>query len=601
MYEEQGGEGADRPGPAHGPLESAGGGLSRLFARPLSALDGTASAVPPVALLLSLLCLAIPVIGSGYLADTDLAEVGLLVWILPLVPPFLLSYYRGWSGAATALAGGMAAFSLGHAGVILLGLPPLPFSMAVVGVVVLVVVSVGSGLLSSILHRALTTAREQAYTDPRTGLPNRRYALLHLQRMFAAAERGRIMSVVMFDIDQLDAINERHGRKEGDRVLKALAGALEEATRTMNLSARVGGDEFMSILDGVTSAGAEVFVERVLEKFGSARFSWGAPTLSAGIAQYEDGMSSPEVLLAAADQGLYRAKSNGGNRWVRIERQGRIAASSEVESRASGTGGDAPGAGETILVVDDDPAVLHLLGKVLMREGYLVLEATSPSEALAYRSPSRRIDLVVTDIVMPEMSGFRLVEVLREQRPDVRVLYISGYGQDEIQWAGVPGTAKGFLSKPLEPKELLRAVRGVLDRDVEAAVAEHPADVARQGIRLRGDAELVAHLTSRLREPSLPFGVPAPGEAGYDAYAGAPDILVVEDLSEETLAGWEDGSAPLPDLVVALNMTWSGRIRALEAGVIDVLPHDMLAGELEARVAGAIKRRRGRPLAPAVD
>jgi diguanylate cyclase (GGDEF)-like protein len=562
-----------------------GGRLSELLSLNIVAADGTRSTVPPLALLLSLLCLAVAMIGSTILSNLLTAEIGLLVWVLALVPPFLLSYYRGWRGAATALAAGMAAFSLGHSAVIFYDVHAPSVTFVIAAITTLVVVSAGSGLLSSIFQNSLRVAREQALIDLQTGLPNRRHAMLHLHRMFAAAERGRVMTMVIFDLDQLAMINRSQGRKEGDRVLMDMAKALQDVTRAMNLSARTGGDEFTTILDGMTATGAIVFVDKVFERFGRKQYSWGTPTVSAGIAQYEDGMKSPEVLIAAADQGLYRAKSAGGNRWIRVERQGSVPASEPQDGRSDG---DGDGYGETILVVDDDVAVLKLLGKVLMRGGYQVLEATGPSEAMAYVDPDRRVDLIVTDIVMPEMSGFRLVEALGAQRANLRVLYISGFGQDEILWAGVPGAAKGFLAKPLEPKEILASVRYILDQEIRVRSEDARAVGENSPYRLRGDVELVEHVRSRLSQPA--GSLSSMDSFGSEVADSASDILVVEELSEELIATWERGEEPLPDLVIALDMTWSTRIKALEAGVIDVLPHDMLAGELEARVAGAIKR-----------
>jgi CheY-like chemotaxis protein len=118
---------------------------------------------------------------------------------------------------------------------------------------------------------------------------------------------------------------------------------------------------------------------------------------------------------------------------------------------------------ETILLVEDEDAVRHLARQVLEMQGYTVLEARNGIEALAVADgQTSRIDLLLTDVVMPEMSGRALVESMRAIRPDIAVLYMSGYTDDAIVRQGVlePGTA--FLSKPFTLEILVRKVQEVL-------------------------------------------------------------------------------------------------------------------------------------------
>jgi PAS domain S-box-containing protein len=119
--------------------------------------------------------------------------------------------------------------------------------------------------------------------------------------------------------------------------------------------------------------------------------------------------------------------------------------------------------GGTILLVEDDPALCALAQRVLAGVGYIVLAAPNGAEALALSATyDKPIDLVATDVVMPGMSGSALVERLLVTRPDVKVLYMSGYTDDDVVRRGIDGISSRFLHKPFTPEVLLRHVREAL-------------------------------------------------------------------------------------------------------------------------------------------
>jgi two-component system, cell cycle sensor histidine kinase and response regulator CckA len=125
----------------------------------------------------------------------------------------------------------------------------------------------------------------------------------------------------------------------------------------------------------------------------------------------------------------------------------------------------APRGTETILVVEDDPALRALSERVLQANGYIVLLARNGLEALAIASGhSGPIDMIATDVVMPKMNGRPLVEKLLESRAAMRVLFMSGYTDDEVMRRGVIDGRTAFLQKPFTPSELARKVREVLDQ-----------------------------------------------------------------------------------------------------------------------------------------
>jgi len=109
----------------------------------------------------------------------------------------------------------------------------------------------------------------------------------------------------------------------------------------------------------------------------------------------------------------------------------------------------------TILLLDDDPDIVRSLRTFLTRSGYGVLVAHRPSEAIHLaRSHPGPIHLLVTDLVMPEMSGTEVAERIREIRPEIRVIVMSGYLEQDALESGEAVLGGGFLVKPFELEEL---------------------------------------------------------------------------------------------------------------------------------------------------
>jgi two-component system cell cycle sensor histidine kinase/response regulator CckA len=127
---------------------------------------------------------------------------------------------------------------------------------------------------------------------------------------------------------------------------------------------------------------------------------------------------------------------------------------------------------ETVLLIEDQQQVRNLLLRVLRRSGYHVLHAMDGRDGIKVaESYEGVIDLVISDVVMPGMSGPEAVDLLKVHRPDIEVLHISGYTESEVVHHGVSTEAMNFLQKPLAPAALTHKVRQILD---EAAMRGEP-------------------------------------------------------------------------------------------------------------------------------
>jgi two-component system, cell cycle sensor histidine kinase and response regulator CckA len=132
--------------------------------------------------------------------------------------------------------------------------------------------------------------------------------------------------------------------------------------------------------------------------------------------------------------------------------------------------GRAPSAGETILVVEDEDFVREVTCEVLEFEGYRVLKARSAAEATRlFHLAGDAVELLLTDIVLPGPNGCRLARELMTLCPTLKILFISGYPENEAARQGLPEDGTSYLSKPFSVEALTRMVRQVLDEDKRRA------------------------------------------------------------------------------------------------------------------------------------
>ena len=167
---------------------------------------------------------------------------------------------------------------------------------------------------------------ELSSTDALTGLRNRRVLQERLEEEFGRAERyGAALSLLLIDLDDLKALNDRQGHRAGDLALRSAAAAIRNGSRAADLAARWGGDEFILLAPSTGRPEARQLAERIRGLVTEGGEQAAQPvTVSVGVATLDlgRGVHSPEALVSLADAALYEAKRLGRNRVVAARHDG---------------------------------------------------------------------------------------------------------------------------------------------------------------------------------------------------------------------------------------------------------------------------------------
>ncbi len=162
---------------------------------------------------------------------------------------------------------------------------------------------------------------KMAVTDPLTGLYNRRYAVPHMQALMERSDSDKNpISIALLDIDHFKSINDTYGHGVGDEVLKEFAQRIRQSVRGVDLSARIGGEEFLVVMPETATSSAAVVAERLRASIAAKPFTVSHEvgeidlTVSIGLSMCLDPKESPEAMLERADVALYRSKNTGRNR-----------------------------------------------------------------------------------------------------------------------------------------------------------------------------------------------------------------------------------------------------------------------------------------------
>ncbi len=176
-------------------------------------------------------------------------------------------------------------------------------------------------LFANQIELAITVAglfeevKKQAITDPLTGIYNRRY---FEENLIKEAERSlrlkQQFSIISMDLDYLKKINDTYGHQYGDLAIKTIANVLKREARSIDIPARIGGEEFNLLLPGVDSSGAAIAAERIRKSIENQVLDTiGGITASVGVATFLEHSDRIDELIELADQAMYKAKVNGRN------------------------------------------------------------------------------------------------------------------------------------------------------------------------------------------------------------------------------------------------------------------------------------------------
>lgn len=334
-----------------------------------------------------------------------------------------------------------------------------------------------------------------ANRDALTGLHNRGWFDHELHKAWLLRERyGHSFAVIFVDVDGLKAINDSYGHPAGDLMLCDIAALLTEGVRELDMVARYGGDEFVVILPFATAEQSLGCAERLVASVSKHIVHKGGRNLQISVSVGLATSTSPGVqkeadVLRVADLACYLAKERGKGRVCTADQIPACGASREDRAICL-TDGEVekpacPGLPGGVFVVDDDPAVCKVFQDILPQHGFKVWTETNPIEAV------RRIldlwpevDVVITDLRMPEMDGVQMMEALRNISEEIGIIMVTGYASADSAIGALRAGAYDVIRKPVNIAEL----EFVLSRAIE-----------RRRLRRQLD-EYRVHLEDMLRE-----------------------------------------------------------------------------------------------------
>jgi two-component system cell cycle sensor histidine kinase/response regulator CckA len=275
--------------------------------------------------------------------------------------------------------------------------------------------------------------------------------------------QGRDLWPVKADLHQFEqvivnlAVNARDAMQNGGKLTIRTANIDDVETRALAIPELAPGDYVLVEVRDTGTGMSEEVKRKIFEPF----FSTKEVGRGTGL-----GLSTVYGIVKQTGGAIFADSVEGSGTVMRLYLPRYVETVSEVQARVERKPAEKPkdltGRG-TVLLVEDEDAVRSFAARALGQRGYHVLVATTGVEALeVFQSHQGEVDLVVSDVVMPEMDGPTLFEKLRAQRPDLKVIFISGYAEDAFRRHLAENEDFMFLQKPFDLKELAAAVKTAL-------------------------------------------------------------------------------------------------------------------------------------------
>ena len=266
---------------------------------------------------------------------------------------------------------------------------------------------------------------------------------------------------VNVDANQLESailnlcINSRDAMPDGGRLTIETANAhLDDAYAASEPQAVAGQYVMIGITDTGTGMPQEV-IDRAFDPFYTTKGVGKGTGL---------GLSQVYGFIKQSGGHVKIYSESGHGTTVKIYLPRLIKGEPATTTPALSAGMPRGGEEEIILLVEDDDAVRHMAADALRELGYTVVQASGASQALEALGVQPKLSLMFTDVVMPDVNGRRLAEMARERRPDLKVLFTTGYSRNAVVHNGVLDSDVAFLPKPFTMEQLARKVREVLDQ-----------------------------------------------------------------------------------------------------------------------------------------
>jgi diguanylate cyclase (GGDEF)-like protein len=320
---------------------------------------------------------------------------------------------------------------------------------------------IGPELVARVRNRLERTRmlRLAGDVDSLTGVATRRRGIEVLERIFRLAQRQRQpISLAAIDLDRFKHVNDTYGHLVGDTVLRRVATILSTCFRGEDIVARWGGEEFVVAIYSMPCAAASNRLNQALEKLRAEVFEIGGNTLrvtfSAGVAEFPTDGSDWTSVYRVADDALARAKAEGRNRVVCVERAGSAATPGE--------------SAVDVVVVDEDPVVVGLLEQALHARSFRtawIRDGTAAIEQLSGPNPKLRARVVVLDSGAAGQDGFAVLRALSNNgvTQKTRVIMLTGSTLPPDAMQALELIAFAHVAKPFSVLPLMEIIRSAMD------------------------------------------------------------------------------------------------------------------------------------------